>query len=66
MLAKAKDKNVNNIRVKYIMVINTGIVMETATIETHGKALYGLTQKDHQGILLSEEQDAEKYFLPLV
>lgn len=48
------------------MVINTGIVMKTATIKTHEKSLFGLTQKDHQGILLSEEQDAKKYFLPLV
>lgn len=62
MLALAKDKNVNNIRIKYTMVINTGIVMKTATIKTHAKALYGLTQKDHQHILLSEEQDAEKHF----
>lgn len=41
MLAFAKDKNVSNIRIKYTMVINTGIVMRTATIKIHGKTLYG-------------------------
>ena len=46
-------------RIKYIMIIYT---MENCTaVKTHDKALYELTQKDCQDILLSEEQDAEKY-----
>ena len=34
---------------------------KTAAVKTHEKVLYGLTQKDHGDILLSEKQDTEKY-----
>lgn len=41
--------------------------MESCTaVKTHDKALYGLAQKDCQDILLSEEQDAEKYLCCLM
>lgn len=41
------------------MIIYT---MENHTaVKTYDKALYGLTQKDRQDILLNKEQDTEKY-----